>query len=141
MSQPSKAKRTRWANAVAPHIPSAPDAPISVDALVGLTGLRPQDVHHGVGFLRDETIEAGGRPLVSTGAGYRYTFDEPEIADFRVRSTRRAHTTMSRLWHGVLRPYLASLPATSPESRQVSKQMERALEDLGDLLVGANGHA
>lgn len=141
MSRPSKAKRTRWANTVTAHIPTAPAAPITVDDLMALTGLRRQEVHHGVGMLRDEMRAAGGTPLVSNSDGYRFTFDEAEIAGFRVRSTRRAHTTMSRLWHGVLRPYLGSLPPSSPEARQVAKQMQRALEDLGDILVGANGRS
>jgi hypothetical protein len=138
MSRPSKSRLTRWADLVMPHIPSAPSTAISVADLMAKTGLREQEVHHAVGFIRDEMAEIGGRPLVSSGEGYRFTFDEAEVAGFRSTQTRRAFTTMRRLWHGVLRPYLASLPAGSHEAKQAQKQMGRALEDLGEI-VTVNG--
>jgi hypothetical protein len=140
VSRPSKNKRTRWANVVLPYLPMAPDAPISVAELVAKTGLRTQEIHHGVGMLRDEMVKDGGRPLVSGPDGYRFTFDESDVAEFRSRQTRRAYTTMRRLWNGVLRPYLATLPPGSKEAKEAAKQMGRALEDLGEL-VTVNGRA
>jgi hypothetical protein len=89
MSRPSKSRLTRWADLVMPHIPSAPSTAISVADLMAKTGLREQEVHHAVGFIRDEMAEIGGRPLVSSGEGYRFTFDEAEVAGFRSTQTRR----------------------------------------------------
>jgi len=135
MSGPSKTMLARWASIVKPHIPTAPDPPISVPELVALTGLRSQKIHHAVGMLRDEGVKADGRPLVSDSDGYRFTFEESDIGGFRSRQTRRAHTTMRRLWNGVLKPYLATLPPGSSEVKDAKKHMERVLEDLGDLLT------
>lgn len=138
MSRPSNNTRRRWANLVMPYLPTAPDAPISVPELVQKTQLRSQEVHHGVGMIRDEMASDGGRPLLSSGAGYRFSFDEAEVADFRSRQTRRAYTTIRRLYSGVIRPYLAAQPPGSQEGKQAAKQMSRALEDLHEL-ISVNG--
>lgn len=140
MSRPGKSKRERWANLIAPHIPTAPAAPITVLALQRLTNLRRNEVTHGVGELRDQMVTNGRMALVSDHTGYRYTLDEAEVAAFRSLSTRRAYTTIRRCHYGAIRPFLASLPKLSPEARQVEKQMTRVLEDLGEL-VGANGRS
>jgi len=126
------AERPTWAAAIFEHIPE-----VGVDGdiwrgkaeLAALTGLTAAQVAAAVAYLRDTYPDL---PLVSGRDGYRWSTDADDVVAFRQWRARTAHTTMRRLWTGVMKPYLDEL-GDAKVTNPITKQFERLLEDMGEL--------
>lgn len=119
--------RPRWAELVFDKIPH--DRWITGNDLMALTGLTYMQVVYGVAYLRDNFPDF---PLVSSKQGYRFSVDAREVRAFAAWRAKTALTIMRHAYRGVVAPYLQTVGAR--EKINVTKQFERALEDLGDLV-------
>lgn len=122
-------QRKGWADAVFQHIPVNEEGWISNPDLAEISGLTGGQVAAAVAYLRDNHPDL---PLVSGPQGYTFTVDEADVNRFRLARARSANTTVRRLWYGVLKPYLEK-KADAGETRLMTKQYERLLEDIEEL--------
>jgi hypothetical protein len=125
-------KRLEYATLVFMHIPAGNNAaPISGKDLADLSGLTLMQVAKGIEAIRDDYPEF---PLVSSPQGYLFTIDAGAVAKYRSARAKSAHTTIRRLWTGTIKPYISQPGFNSREARRTSKEFERVIEDLADIL-------
>lgn len=120
-----------WSQLIFMHIPTVNDGdPISGADLAAATGLSTRQIRHAVAYLRDNFPEF---PLVSSPKGYRFSLDNIDVQQYRRARVRTAHTTIKRMYAGVVRPYLQqTVPPDIAE--MVTRQFSRVLEDVSALI-------
>ena len=128
-----RSRRAEWAARVFDHIPAGDAAvPISGSDLCALAGLTLNQVQNGVEELRDQHPDL---PLVSSTKGYIFTTEMAAVAAYRGARAKSAHTTIRRLWDGTIKPYISQPGFNRNEARQTTKEFERVIEDLADILA------
>jgi hypothetical protein len=122
-------QREKWADEIFEHIPVNEEGWISNADLAEASGLTGAQVAAAVAYMRDSIPDL---PLVSGPQGYAFTVNEADVSRFRLQRARSAHTTIRRLWSGVLKPYIDQ-SGDQFEAKRTAKQFERLLEDIEEL--------
>lgn len=108
------------------------EAPVSRADLCALSGLTVAQVKAGLEYIRDHHPDL---PLVHTAAGYRFTTDADSVTANRIEGVRSVLTRMRRLWDGLVNPYISQPGFNQRDLKRVTKQFERVIEDLADILA------
>jgi hypothetical protein len=118
-----------WIDDVSLVIPGDGEAPIALDDLALVSGHTRDEVNQAVAAMRERYPEL---PLVSDCHGIRFTMDGEAVRRFRRAGATQAMTLIRRRFRGAVIPALTGDEAAI---RRVTRQVDRLLEDIEELLV------
>jgi hypothetical protein len=120
-----------WINTITLLIPGDGEQPLPRDELIYLSGLAPGQVDRAVAAIRERYPDL---PLVSDRNGIRFTMDEEAVRKFRVSRARIAQTSIRRSYRGAFLPYLQHAGIPDREISWMTRQINRLLEDMDDMI-------